>query len=156
VIADFDVRHRRDRTRVNIRALKEPDVNPKVATHLMFSGNASAAMELYGSVFPGFRVERIERYRAGEPGPEGTVKRADATLHGHALIFIDSPVKHAFSFTPAVSLFVDCTTRDELESAFSTLSSGGQVLMPLDNYGFSTRFGWCADRFGVSWQLNFQ
>jgi predicted 3-demethylubiquinone-9 3-methyltransferase (glyoxalase superfamily) len=71
-------------------------------------------------------------------------------------IFIDSPVKHAFSFTPAVSLFVDCTTRDELESAFSTLSSGGQVLMPLDNYGFSTRFGWCADRFGVSWQLNFQ
>jgi len=156
MIADHDVRHRRDRIRVNIRALKGPDVNPIVATHLMFSGSASAAMELYGSVFPGFRVERIERYRAGEPGPEGTVKRADATLHGHALIFIDSPVKHAFSFTPAVSLFVDFKTRDELESAFSTLSSGGQVLMPLDNYGFSTRFGWCADRFGVSWQLNFQ
>ncbi len=120
----------------------------------MFSGDASAAMELYGSVFPEFRVERIERYRVGEPGPEGTVKRADATLHGHALIVIDSPVKHAFSFTPAVSLFVDFATRDELESAFSTLSSGGQVFMPLDDYGFSKRFGWCADRFGVSWQLN--
>ena len=122
----------------------------------MFSGNASAAMELYGSVFPEFQVERIERYRAGEPGPEGTVKRADATLHGHALIVIDSPVKHAFTFTPAVSLFVDFKTRDELESAFSTLSSGGQVFMPLGDYGFSKRFGWCADRFGVSWQLNLQ
>ena len=70
--------------------------------------------------------------------------QADAALHGHALIFIDSPVKHAFSFTPAVSLFVDFKTRDELKSAFSTLSSGGRVLMPLDGYGFSTRFGWCA------------
>lgn len=131
-------------------------MNPKVATHLMFQGNASAAMELYGSVFPEFRVHRIERYGAGEPGPEGTVKRADATLGDHALIFIDSPVKHAFSFTPAVSLFVEFNTRDELESAFATLSSGGHVFMPLGDYGFSKRFGWCADRFGVSWQLNFQ
>ena len=131
-------------------------MNPRVATHLMFSGDASAAMELYGSVFTEFRVERVERYRAGEPGPEGTVRRADATLHGHALIFIDSPVTHAFSFTPAVSLFVDCRTPEELDATFSTLSSGGQVLMPLGDYGFSKRFGWCADRFGVSWQLNFQ
>lgn len=131
-------------------------MNPKVATHLMFSGEASAAMELYGSVFPEFRVQRIERYRAGEPGPEGTVKRADAALHGHALIVIDSPVTHAFSFTPAVSLFVDCRTVEELDAAFSTLSSGGQVFMPLGDYGFSKRFGWCADRFGVSWQLNCQ
>jgi predicted 3-demethylubiquinone-9 3-methyltransferase (glyoxalase superfamily) len=131
-------------------------MNPKVATHLMFSGEASAAMDLYASVFPEFRVERIERYGAGEPGPEGTVKRADAALHGHTLIVIDSPVKHAFTFTPAMSLFVDFQTRDELESAFATLSSGGQVFMPLNDYGFSKRFGWCADRFGVSWQLNFQ
>ena len=122
----------------------------------MFAGDASAALELYGAVFPEFRVQRIERYGAGGPGPDGTVKRADATLRGHALIVIDSPVKHAFSFTPAVSLFVDFETRDELESVFSALSSGGRVLMPLDDYGFSKRFGWCADRFGVSWQLNLQ
>ena len=34
------------------------------------------------------------------------------------------------------------------------LAEAGEVLMPLDNYGFSTRFGWVNDQFGVSWQLN--
>jgi uncharacterized glyoxalase superfamily protein PhnB len=44
----------------------------------------------------------------------------------------------------------------ELEAAFAALADGGQVFMPLDNYGFSTRFGWLSDRYGVSWQLNLQ
>jgi len=65
------------------------------ATHLMFTGEASAALDLYSSTFTSFRVERLERYGPGEPGAEGTVKRADASLDGHALIVIDSPVKHA-------------------------------------------------------------
>jgi uncharacterized glyoxalase superfamily protein PhnB len=42
----------------------------------------------------------------------------------------------------------------ELDEAFNKLSAGGTVLMPLDNYSFSTKFGWLNDRFGVSWQLN--
>ena len=126
----------------------------KAATHLMFAGEASTALDLYSSIFPLFRVEHLERYGFGEAGPEGTVKRADASLDGHALIVIDSPVKHAFTFTPAMSLFVNCDSREELDSAFAKLSAGGQVFMPFDTYGFSTRFGWCTDRFGVSWQLN--
>ncbi len=126
----------------------------RAATHLMFAGEASSAMDLYSATFPSFRVERLERYGPGEAGPEGSVKRGEASIDGHALIIIDSPVKHAFTFTPAMSLFLDCESGEELESAFGKLSAGGQVFMPLDNYGFSTRFGWCSDRFGVSWQLN--
>jgi uncharacterized glyoxalase superfamily protein PhnB len=53
-----------------------------------------------------------------------------------------------------VSLFVDFASADELDAAFATLAKGGMVYMPLNNYGFSRRFGWCSDRFGVSWQLN--
>jgi predicted 3-demethylubiquinone-9 3-methyltransferase (glyoxalase superfamily) len=117
-------------------------------------GNAQDAMALYASVFPGFRVESIERYGSGEAGAPGTVKRADAVLYGHRLVVIDSPVKHAFTFTPAVSLFVDFASADALDAAFATLADGGQVFMPVGNYGFSRRFGWCSDRFGVSWQLN--
>ncbi len=128
---------------------------PTVSTFLMFQdGNAQNAMSLYASVFPGARVEHIERYGPGEPGPEGTVKVARLDLNGHRLMFSDSFVKHAFTFTPSVSLFVDFASADELDAAFAKLSAGGKVYMPVDNYGFSRRFGWCGDRFGVTWQLN--
>jgi predicted 3-demethylubiquinone-9 3-methyltransferase (glyoxalase superfamily) len=65
----------------------------------MFAGEASVAMDLYSATFPSFRVEHLERYGPGEAGPEGSVKRAEASIDGHALIVIDSPVKHAFTFT---------------------------------------------------------
>ena len=125
-----------------------------VATHLMFAGEASAALELYAGVFADFKVERIERYGAGEAGAVGTVRRADIHFGQHRIIAIDSPVKHAFTFTPAMSLFVDFDSAPALDAAFNQLADGGQVFMPIANYGFSERFGWCSDRFGVSWQLN--
>jgi predicted 3-demethylubiquinone-9 3-methyltransferase (glyoxalase superfamily) len=73
---------------------------------------------------------------------------------GQEVICIDSPVKHNFTFTPSISLFVECESEAELETAFGQLSASGAVLMPLDNYGFSKKFGWLNDRYGVSWQLN--
>jgi predicted 3-demethylubiquinone-9 3-methyltransferase (glyoxalase superfamily) len=126
----------------------------KVSTHLMFEGLAEEAMNFYVSLFGGSEIIKVERYGPGEPGAEGTVKVATFTLIGREFICIDSPVKHQFTFTPSISLFVDCESEAELEKVFSQLSTGGQVLMPLDNYGFSTRFGWVKDRFGPSWQLN--
>ncbi len=125
-----------------------------VTTHLMFDGVAEEAMTLYVSLFGDSEIKQLERYGPSEMGAEGTVKLATFTLAGKDFICIDSPVKHAFTFTPSISLFVECESEAELESAFSQLSDGGGVLMPLDNYGFSTRFGWLTDRFGVSWQLN--
>lgn len=123
---------------------------------LMFDGVAEEAMRFYISIFPDSGVESLDLYGSGEPGAEGTVKRANFTVAGQELVCIDSPIKHAFSFTPSISLFVECESEAELHSAFGQLSAGGAVLMPLDNYGFSTRFGWVNDRYGVSWQLNLE
>jgi predicted 3-demethylubiquinone-9 3-methyltransferase (glyoxalase superfamily) len=53
-----------------------------------------------------------------------------------------------------MSLFVNCASEEELDRAFAALASEGKTFMPINNYGFSRRFGWCSDRFGVSWQLN--
>jgi predicted 3-demethylubiquinone-9 3-methyltransferase (glyoxalase superfamily) len=120
----------------------------------MFEGTAEKAMNFYVSLFQGSKIVRVDRYGPGEPGAEGTIKKADFTLAGHELSCIDSPMKHPFTFTPSVSLFAECESEPELDNAFHQLSEGGNVLMPLSNYGFSTKFGWVNDRFGVSWQLN--
>jgi predicted 3-demethylubiquinone-9 3-methyltransferase (glyoxalase superfamily) len=53
-----------------------------------------------------------------------------------------------------MSLFVDCGDEAEIDALFGKLSDGGQILMPLNAYPFSRKFGWLSDRYGVSWQLN--
>jgi uncharacterized protein (TIGR02246 family) len=131
----------------------DQDRSQTITTQLMFEGQAEEAMRLYLSLFNG-SVTSIERYGPGGPGAEGSVKRAEFTLAGYRLACIDSPAHHSFTFTPAASLFVDCHDETALDVAFARLSEGGTVLMPPGNYGFSTKFTWLNDRFGVSWQLN--
>ena len=143
--------------RSRLFSFKWPPIMAKsISTFLMFAGAAEEAMSLYIDVFPDSRITSIQKYGPGEHGAEGTIKRADLTINGLNVICIDSPVKHAFGFTPAISLFVECATDSELTEAFNRLSVGGQILMPIGNYGFSTKFVWLNDRFGVSWQLNLQ
>jgi predicted 3-demethylubiquinone-9 3-methyltransferase (glyoxalase superfamily) len=128
----------------------------KITPFLMFEGSADEAMRFYVALFHGSEVKHVERYGPGEQGAEGSVKRASFTLAGQEIMCIDSPVKHAFTFTPSMSLFVECESEAELDTAFGQLAAGGAVLMPPSNYGFSKKFGWLNDRFGVSWQLNWQ
>jgi predicted 3-demethylubiquinone-9 3-methyltransferase (glyoxalase superfamily) len=127
-----------------------------ISTFLMFDGVSEEAMNLYVSLFRGAEITRLERYGSGEEGAEGSVKNAHFHLSGHKLICFDSPIKHDFTFTPSISLFVNCDDEAELEEAFKRLSERGEILMPLDNYGFSKKFAWTKDRFGVSWQLNLE
>ena len=123
---------------------------------LMFQDNrAQAALDLYFATLPDSRMIRVERYAEGEPGLVGSIKVAVFTICGREFMCSDSPIKHGFTFTPSSSTFVEFDSVAELERVFGILSNGGEVLMPLDNYGFSERFGWVNDRFGVSWQLNF-
>jgi predicted 3-demethylubiquinone-9 3-methyltransferase (glyoxalase superfamily) len=84
------------------------------------------------------------------------VQIARISFAGHRLIVIDSPIPHEFDFSPSVSLFVEFQDEENLDAAFERLAEDGKVLMPLDDYGFSKRFGWLKDRYGVSWQLNLQ
>lgn len=127
----------------------------ELRTFLTFQdGAATAALDLYREVFDDFELVDIEQYGPGDVGPEGTVKVAKFRLAGTALSCADSPVRHEWGFTPAVSLFIDCDDNTELERLFDRLSNGGNVFMPLGDYGFSTRFGWVGDRYGVTWQLN--
>ena len=130
----------------------------RIGSPLMFVGDqhgrAEEAMNLYVSLFEDSRILEAERYGPGEEEREGTLKRGTFTLAGREFIAIDSGRQHRFTFTPSMSVFVDCESPAELERVFAALSEGGEVFVPLDDYGFGTRFGWTSDRFGVSWQVN--
>jgi predicted 3-demethylubiquinone-9 3-methyltransferase (glyoxalase superfamily) len=128
----------------------------KITTFLMFEGKAEEAMNFYLSLSKDSSVTSITRYWPEGPGKEGSVMHAIFALQGQYFMCIDSNVTHGFTFTPAMSLFVDCTTKDEIDGLFSSLSQVGQVLMPLDAYPFSPLYAWVNDRFGVSWQLSLQ
>lgn len=117
------------------------------------NADAAEAMAFYTSLFPDDTVLSDQRYGPEGPGGEGTVVVAGFTVGGQQIRCSDSPVRHDFDFTPSVSLFVTCDSREELERVYGTLVDGGAALMPLDDYGFGP-FGWVNDRYGVSWQLN--
>jgi predicted 3-demethylubiquinone-9 3-methyltransferase (glyoxalase superfamily) len=126
-----------------------------ITPFLMFEGTAEAAMNFYASLFPDATIGDITRFGPGGPGREGSVMQATMSLKGQKLFFFDSPVKHAFTFTPSISLMVDCDSAEEVDRLFTALSDQGKTLMPLDAYPFARRFAWVNDRFGVSWQLRF-
>ena len=128
---------------------------PAVATpFLMFEGRAREAIEFYVRTFPDAKRVEMRTYDPAGPGAEGTVMMAILSFAGQTVRCTDSFVKHAFTSTPALSFFLDCESTAQIDQLFTRLSDGGGVLMPLGSYGFSKRFGWLNDRFGVSWQLN--
>jgi predicted 3-demethylubiquinone-9 3-methyltransferase (glyoxalase superfamily) len=125
-----------------------------VAPFLMFEGEAEEALTFYVSVVPDSRIVELRRYGPEGPGPEGSVMMGRAVLGGMEVLVSDSFAKHAFGFTPAISLFVTASSDRDIERLADALGAGGQTLMPLGEYGFSRRFAWVSDRFGVSWQIN--
>jgi predicted 3-demethylubiquinone-9 3-methyltransferase (glyoxalase superfamily) len=125
----------------------------KITTFLMFDGQAEEAMNYYNALFSNSEIIEINRYKAQEVGQEGTVMHATFAINGQNFKFIDSNVKHSFSFTPAISLYVACESENEIDLLFAGLSNGGSVLMPLNAYPFAHKYGWLSDKFGVSWQL---
>lgn len=130
-------------------------MNQKMLTSLTFQdGRAEQAMSFYVELFDNSEVIDVSRWGAESPVEEGKIMQGRFSLNGNLFMCSDSPAIHNWSFTPAVSVYLECDDQDEIKRLFEKLSEGGQVTMPLNNYGFSQKFGWLIDQFGVSWQLN--
>lgn len=137
----------------------------KIATFLTFVGDqcgkAQEALNFYTSIFPNSAIKSIQKYAQGEAG--GTpqlIKYGVFTLNGTEYMVSESNYTHKWSFSPAVSLFISDKSEELIQTLFDKLSSnGGQIMVPLDNYngegdyGFGKKFGWCEDKYGISWQF---
>lgn len=125
---------------------RRPHGGATIVPCLMFAGaqhgRAEEAMRAYTGIFPGGRIDGVERYAAGE-GPQGTVKHGRFVLDGQEMVAMDSHVAHGFTFNEALSLQVMCDDQDELDRYWAALAEGGE-------HG---PCGWLKDRFGLSWQV---
>lgn len=139
----------------NIIDQNKATMNQEIYTFLTFQKeDAEQAMNLYVELFDNSEIVNIKRWGKEGPGKEGTIMQATFHLNGKKFMCSDSPPVHEWDFTPAVSNFVECGDENELNRIFTKLSESGQVLMPVGNYGFSQKFAWVVDPFGISWQLN--
>ena len=124
----------------------------KITPFLWFDNQAEEAMNFYTSVFNNSKVGQVSRYGEAGPGPAGSVLTASFELEG--LQFTALNGGPAFNFTPAISFFVNCESESEIDKVWGRLVENGSVLMPLQAYPFSEKFGWLEDKYGLSWQLN--
>lgn len=124
----------------------------KITPFLWFNNNVKEAINFYTSAFTNSKIISMHRAGNGIPGENGSVFSATFQLAGKEFYALNGGPK--FSFTPSISFMVNCEKQEEIEDLWNKLSEGGMILMPLNKYPFSEKFGWVQDKFGLSWQLN--
>jgi predicted 3-demethylubiquinone-9 3-methyltransferase (glyoxalase superfamily) len=112
-----------------------------ITPFLWFDGKAEEAMNFYVSIFKNSKVGSESRYGEGGPGPKGSVMSATFQLLGQEFIALNGGPM--FTFSPAISFFVNCETQEEVDELWEKLSAGGE----------KQRCGWLKDKYGLSWQI---
>ena len=113
----------------------------KITPFLWFNGNAEEAINFYTSVFKNSKVVNVRKYGDTGPGPKGTVMTGTIELEGQEFMLLNGGPE--FSFTPAISFFVNCKDQKEVDELWNKLLEGGKP----------QRCGWIQDKFGLSWQI---
>lgn len=121
---------------------------PTITPHLWYDTQAAEAAELYTSVFEDSRIVTARTLR---DTPAGDSEFVFFELAGQPFQAISAGPM--FALNPSISFTVSCATPAEVDTLWEAFIDGGTAMMPLDSYPFSERYGWVADRYGVSWQL---
>ncbi|MGZ6359847.1 MAG: VOC family protein, partial [Bdellovibrionota bacterium] len=113
----------------------------KITPFLWFDGRAEEAANFYTSIFKNSKILNLARYGEAGPGPKGSVMTVTFQLEGQKFMALNGGPHYTFS--PAISFFVDCKTQAEVDELWEKLSAGGSDL----------QCAWLRDKFGVSWQI---
>jgi len=97
-------------------ATAEPERDDAPMPFLLFKGGqAEEAIDFYVDTLPHSRIVEIDRYAPGEPGAEGTVEFAVFEVDGLRIACTDGIMEQPFDFTPSLSFFITCDSREELD-----------------------------------------
>jgi predicted 3-demethylubiquinone-9 3-methyltransferase (glyoxalase superfamily) len=113
----------------------------KITPFLWFDDKAEEAMNFYVSIFENSRIVSVTRYGEEGPGPKGKVMSVICQLDGQEIFALNGGPE--FTFSPAISFFVNCETQPEVDELWEKLSEGGK----------KDRCGWLRDKYGLSWQV---
>jgi predicted 3-demethylubiquinone-9 3-methyltransferase (glyoxalase superfamily) len=113
----------------------------KIVTFLWYDTQAEEAANFYVSIFKNSKIGNISRYGEAGPGPKGSAMGVAFQLEGQEFYALNGGPH--FKFTPAISLFVNCETQEEVDELWAKLSAGGR----------QDRCGWLQDKYGLSWQI---
>ncbi|WCL50155.1 VOC family protein [Leptospira sp. GIMC2001] len=127
----------------------------RITPFLWFNQDAEEAVNFYTKLFSNSKIGKKSYY--GKEGfehhrmPEGTLMIAEFELDGLRYTSINGGPR--FQFNPSISFMVICETIEEIDELWKKLSENGSIMMPIDKYEWSDRYGWLSDRYGLSWQL---
>jgi predicted 3-demethylubiquinone-9 3-methyltransferase (glyoxalase superfamily) len=113
----------------------------KITPFLWFDSNAEEAANFYTSIFKNSKILNVARYGEAGPGPKGSAMTVTFELEGQQFTALNGGPHYTFS--PAISFFVNCETQAEVDDLWERLSAGGKEV----------QCGWLQDKFGVSWQI---
>jgi predicted 3-demethylubiquinone-9 3-methyltransferase (glyoxalase superfamily) len=122
-----------------------------ILPYLCFNTGLEEAVELYTQLFPNSTIKNKISF-PNLSSPDSKILSISFQLWGQDFLALSGGP--TFSFTPAISFFVSCNTPQEVDKYWTTLSKDGEILMDLGQYPFNQRYGWCNDRFGLSWQIS--
>lgn len=115
---------------------------PAVIPQFLFTGAAAQAQEAI-DLYTGLFSESGLGLLIPQPGEAGGVLFAEFTLAGQWFSAMDAGMGHDFTFTPGLSLEVDCADQQEIDRLWGALSAVPEA----------EQCGWLVDKFGVSWQI---
>ena len=122
----------------------------KIVPHLWFDTQAKEAAEFYVSAFG--NGSKITGTTTLHDTPSGDVDSVTFQLLGYSFMAISAGPM--FTLNPSISFFLQIEPADEVDRLWNELIEGGQVMMPLDTYPWSERYGWLQDRYGLTWQIS--
>ncbi len=124
----------------------------KIVTHLWYDKEALEAAEFYIKLFDHSSIDSVVTLNdTPSDTPSGSAESIVFTLAGQTFMSISAGP--TFKLNPSVSLQVICNTLAEVNHLWKQLSKNGSILMPLDSYPFSEKYGWTEDKYGLSWQI---